>query len=226
MLDLKFADTYNLVVFLSKPAKSEGFEQIVDFMNANPIRYALTINPTIYISHKKLSVYWSKQNCQWGIHVASLRMEKKIIITDQTMKSSSTRNAYGVYYEAVYKELGDNLVRAALTVVSLKAGADSGARTMGISIAQNRFEMYLNISKDPLLARGNTLECRMNPNREDRNSIEAMKTCKSSNKGKENIEPRAFEEERSISFDETRIYRLQADFNEEERLQREKDEPI
>ncbi|GJQ94987.1 putative ribonuclease H-like domain-containing protein [Tanacetum coccineum] len=30
--------------------ESEGFEQIVDFLNENPIRYALTVNPTIYIS--------------------------------------------------------------------------------------------------------------------------------------------------------------------------------
>nr|GEU68805.1 hypothetical protein [Tanacetum cinerariifolium] len=34
--------------FLEKPTESEGFEQIVDFLNANPIKYALTVNPTIY----------------------------------------------------------------------------------------------------------------------------------------------------------------------------------
>ncbi|GJX83525.1 hypothetical protein Tco_0333006 [Tanacetum coccineum] len=50
MTTLQFADTHNMVAFLSKPAKSEGFEQIVDFLNANPIKYALTINPTIYTS--------------------------------------------------------------------------------------------------------------------------------------------------------------------------------
>ncbi|GJR19878.1 uncharacterized mitochondrial protein-like protein [Tanacetum coccineum] len=50
MSDLKFADTHNLVAFLSKPIESEGFEQIVNFLNANPIKYALTINPTIYTS--------------------------------------------------------------------------------------------------------------------------------------------------------------------------------
>ncbi|GJX47413.1 retrovirus-related pol polyprotein from transposon TNT 1-94 [Tanacetum coccineum] len=49
MSDLKFADTHNLVAFLSKPAKSEGFEQIVDFLNANPIKYALTVNPIIIL---------------------------------------------------------------------------------------------------------------------------------------------------------------------------------
>ncbi|GKF23745.1 hypothetical protein Tco_0076067, partial [Tanacetum coccineum] len=38
MTTLQFADTHNMVAFLSKPAKSEGFEQIVDFLNANPIK--------------------------------------------------------------------------------------------------------------------------------------------------------------------------------------------
>ncbi|GJU34616.1 hypothetical protein Tco_1182970 [Tanacetum coccineum] len=50
MSDLKFVETHNLVVFLEKPDEYEGFEQIVDFMNVHTIKYALTINPTIYTS--------------------------------------------------------------------------------------------------------------------------------------------------------------------------------
>nr|GEX25618.1 hypothetical protein [Tanacetum cinerariifolium] len=45
-----FADTHNMVLFLSIPTKSDGFEQIEGFLNANPIKYALTVNPTIYVS--------------------------------------------------------------------------------------------------------------------------------------------------------------------------------
>ncbi|GKB02217.1 hypothetical protein Tco_0830306 [Tanacetum coccineum] len=48
MTTLQFADTHNLVAFLAKPAESEGFEQIVDFLNAHTIKYALTVNSTIY----------------------------------------------------------------------------------------------------------------------------------------------------------------------------------
>nr|GEV84206.1 putative ribonuclease H-like domain-containing protein [Tanacetum cinerariifolium] len=33
-----------------KPSKSEGFEQIMDSLNAKSIRYALTVNPTVYAS--------------------------------------------------------------------------------------------------------------------------------------------------------------------------------
>ncbi|GJZ02547.1 hypothetical protein Tco_0520508 [Tanacetum coccineum] len=48
MANLKFADIHNMVAFLFKPKESDGFEQIADFLNAQPIRYALTVNPTIY----------------------------------------------------------------------------------------------------------------------------------------------------------------------------------
>ncbi|GKC25687.1 hypothetical protein Tco_1027837, partial [Tanacetum coccineum] len=39
-----------MVAYLQKPEGSEGFHQIVNFLNAYHIRYALTENPTIYIS--------------------------------------------------------------------------------------------------------------------------------------------------------------------------------
>ncbi|GKE81962.1 hypothetical protein Tco_1551962 [Tanacetum coccineum] len=56
MSDLKFADTHNLVAFLEKPTESERFEEIVDFLNANPIKYALTVNPTIYLDKRKVII--------------------------------------------------------------------------------------------------------------------------------------------------------------------------
>nr|GEZ50416.1 hypothetical protein [Tanacetum cinerariifolium] len=39
-----------MAAFLSKSDASEGFDQIVDFLNAHTIKYALVVNPTIYIS--------------------------------------------------------------------------------------------------------------------------------------------------------------------------------
>ncbi|GJV94021.1 hypothetical protein Tco_1541834 [Tanacetum coccineum] len=45
-----FAETHNLVAFLEKPSKSKGFEHIIDFNNDSSIKYALTMNPTIYTS--------------------------------------------------------------------------------------------------------------------------------------------------------------------------------
>ncbi|GJU33553.1 putative reverse transcriptase domain-containing protein [Tanacetum coccineum] len=47
MSTLNFADTHNMVVFLSKPAESEGFEQIMDFLNAHPIKKKVIITEAI-----------------------------------------------------------------------------------------------------------------------------------------------------------------------------------
>nr|GEY24489.1 putative ribonuclease H-like domain-containing protein [Tanacetum cinerariifolium] len=45
----QFLDTYNMIAFLTKSDASEGFDQIVDFLNAHTIQYALMVNPPIYV---------------------------------------------------------------------------------------------------------------------------------------------------------------------------------
>ncbi|GKE64522.1 hypothetical protein Tco_1518683, partial [Tanacetum coccineum] len=39
---LKFVDSHNMVAYLEKSTENVDFDEIVDFLNANPIRYALT----------------------------------------------------------------------------------------------------------------------------------------------------------------------------------------
>ncbi|GKD52768.1 hypothetical protein Tco_1281744, partial [Tanacetum coccineum] len=53
MANLKYCDQHNMVALLEKTDRSEGFHQIVDFLNASHIRFALSKNPTIYDSHIK-----------------------------------------------------------------------------------------------------------------------------------------------------------------------------
>ncbi|GJX02899.1 putative ribonuclease H-like domain-containing protein [Tanacetum coccineum] len=48
--NLEFCDKHNMVAYLKKPFGSEGFQEMVDFLNGSHIRYALTKNPTIYVS--------------------------------------------------------------------------------------------------------------------------------------------------------------------------------
>ncbi|GJZ61283.1 hypothetical protein Tco_0617420 [Tanacetum coccineum] len=87
MMTLQFADTHNLVAFLSKPAKSEGFEQIVGFLNANPIRHALTINPTIYTSC--IQQFWATtkvKTINGEVQLQALVDGKKIIITEASVR--------------------------------------------------------------------------------------------------------------------------------------------
>ncbi|GKE72123.1 hypothetical protein Tco_1534164, partial [Tanacetum coccineum] len=87
MANLKFAGTHNMVAFLSKPAESEGFEQIMDFLNANPIKYALTINPTIFISC--IEQFWSTvkaKTVNGEVHLHALVDGKKIIIIESIVR--------------------------------------------------------------------------------------------------------------------------------------------
>ncbi|GKA34933.1 hypothetical protein Tco_0721362 [Tanacetum coccineum] len=87
MMTLQFADTHNLVVFLAKPAESEGFEQIVDFLNAHNIKYALTVNPTIYTSCIKQ--FWATVKVKTVNEEQQLQAlvdRKKIVVTEASVR--------------------------------------------------------------------------------------------------------------------------------------------
>ncbi|GKB27089.1 hypothetical protein Tco_0866490 [Tanacetum coccineum] len=87
MMTLKFIDTYNMVAFLAKPTESEGFEQIVDFLNAHTIKYALTINPTIYTSC--IEQFWATVKAKTvnkEVQLQALVDGKKIIIIESIIR--------------------------------------------------------------------------------------------------------------------------------------------
>ncbi|GJX38703.1 hypothetical protein Tco_0252006 [Tanacetum coccineum] len=84
----KFADTHNLVVFLEKPEESNGFHEIIDFLNANRIRYALTVNPTIYTSC--IEQFWATakvKTVNGERQLQALVDKKKVIITETSIRS-------------------------------------------------------------------------------------------------------------------------------------------
>ncbi|GJV91474.1 hypothetical protein Tco_1539287 [Tanacetum coccineum] len=87
MTTLQFADTHNLVAFLTKSTESKGFEQIVDFLNASSIRYALTVNPTIYTSCiKQLWATVKVKTINREVQLQALVDGKKISITEATVR--------------------------------------------------------------------------------------------------------------------------------------------
>ncbi|GJY29166.1 hypothetical protein Tco_0404933, partial [Tanacetum coccineum] len=103
---MKFADTHNLVAFLAKPTESEGFEKIVDFLNANPIRYALTINLTIYTSH--IEQFWATvkvKTVNGEVQLQVLVDGNKIIVTEASVRRDLQLN--DEEDEAVYEEMDD-----------------------------------------------------------------------------------------------------------------------
>nr|GEW44587.1 hypothetical protein [Tanacetum cinerariifolium] len=54
---LAFCDYHNMIAILEKSDHNINFHQIVDFVEASHIMYALTINPTVYVSH--IRQFWS-----------------------------------------------------------------------------------------------------------------------------------------------------------------------
>ncbi|GKD52155.1 hypothetical protein Tco_1281131, partial [Tanacetum coccineum] len=46
-----------MVAYLEKSPKNDDFDETVDFLNASPIKYALTVSSTIYVSYIKQ--FWS-----------------------------------------------------------------------------------------------------------------------------------------------------------------------
>nr|GEZ89345.1 hypothetical protein [Tanacetum cinerariifolium] len=57
MARLAFCDYHNMIAILEKSEHNHDFHQIVDFVEASHIRYALTFNPTVYVSH--IRQFWS-----------------------------------------------------------------------------------------------------------------------------------------------------------------------
>nr|GEV96350.1 hypothetical protein [Tanacetum cinerariifolium] len=86
---LIFADTHNIITYLTKSDASEGFYQIIDFLNASTIKYALTVNRNIYVSYIKQ--FWSfvsvkKVNDVTRLH--ALIDRKKVITTEATVREA------------------------------------------------------------------------------------------------------------------------------------------
>ncbi|GJR73852.1 hypothetical protein Tco_0086217 [Tanacetum coccineum] len=84
----KFAENHNLVAFLEKPEESDGFEEIIDFLNASSVQYALTVNPTIYTNC--IEQFWTfakVKKVNGERHIKALLDKKKVIIFETSIRS-------------------------------------------------------------------------------------------------------------------------------------------
>nr|GEW30070.1 hypothetical protein [Tanacetum cinerariifolium] len=110
-LDRKsITDVHNLVAFLSKPTEFEGFKKIIDFLNANPIKYALTVDPTIYTSCIEIFLVTAKaKNINREAHIHAKVDKKKVIISEVIIRRDlKFKNEGGVdclSNEVIFKQL-------------------------------------------------------------------------------------------------------------------------
>nr|GEV07986.1 putative reverse transcriptase domain-containing protein [Tanacetum cinerariifolium] len=126
----------------------KGFEQIVDFLNANLIKYALTVNPTVYTLC--IEQFWATVKVKTvfeEVQLQSLVDGKKVIITESTIRRDlQLEDVKGVDClpnaaifeeltligdptkhvadEAINEEMNDSLERATTTTTSLDTEQD------------------------------------------------------------------------------------------------------
>nr|GEV87740.1 hypothetical protein [Tanacetum cinerariifolium] len=75
------------MVGLEKPTKSEGFEQIIDFLHASYVKFALTVNLIIYSSC--IEQFWATakvKNVNREAQIQALIDKKKVIITEASIR--------------------------------------------------------------------------------------------------------------------------------------------
>nr|GEV29057.1 ribonuclease H-like domain-containing protein [Tanacetum cinerariifolium] len=84
---IKFVKSKEQVKSPRKTTIKQGFEQIVDFLNANPIKYELTVNPTVYTSC--IEQFWAivkAKTINGEVQLQAPVDGKKVIITESTIR--------------------------------------------------------------------------------------------------------------------------------------------
>nr|GEY99524.1 xylulose kinase-1 [Tanacetum cinerariifolium] len=99
-----------MVAYLSKSDASEGFNQIIDFLNGSSLNYALTVNPNIYVSCIKQ--FWTTVVVKQVNDVTRLQAlvdKKKVVVIEATIREAlRLDHAEGVDYlpnEDIFAEL-------------------------------------------------------------------------------------------------------------------------
>ncbi|GJZ53030.1 hypothetical protein Tco_0607915 [Tanacetum coccineum] len=100
----KFAETHNVVAFLEKPAESDGFAEIIDFLKASSVSYALTVNPIIYTSC--IQQFWATAQVKMVNGVRQLQTlidKKKVIITEASIRNDLHLDDAEVFFSPQWK---------------------------------------------------------------------------------------------------------------------------
>ncbi|GKA12647.1 xylulose kinase-1 [Tanacetum coccineum] len=84
---LEAENEHNVVAFLEKPVESDGFAEIIDFLKASSIHYALTVNPIIYTSC--IEQFWTTAKVHTVNEVRQLQAlvdKKRVIVMESSIR--------------------------------------------------------------------------------------------------------------------------------------------
>nr|GFC11928.1 hypothetical protein [Tanacetum cinerariifolium] len=78
-----------MIVYLTKSNASEGFNQIIYFLNASSIKYALNVNPNIYVSCiKQFWTFVAVKKVNDVMRLQALVDKKKVVVIEATIRDA------------------------------------------------------------------------------------------------------------------------------------------
>ncbi|GJV57685.1 hypothetical protein Tco_1458690 [Tanacetum coccineum] len=127
-----------------KPKESDGFEGIINFLNASSIRYVLTMNPIIYTSCiKQFSANAKAKTVNGEVQIQALEDGKKVIVTD-----TGVRRALQVKYAEGTECLPNATIFAEMKRIGAKTTAwNEFSSTMSSAIICLATNQKFNFSK-------------------------------------------------------------------------------
>nr|GEW56369.1 ribonuclease H-like domain, reverse transcriptase, RNA-dependent DNA polymerase [Tanacetum cinerariifolium] len=103
-----------MVAYLSKSNASKGFNQIIDFLNGSSIKYALTVNPNIYVSHIKQ--FWTTVAVNQGVDC----LPNKEIFAELARIGYEKPSTKLTFYKAFFSSQWKFLIHTILQCISAK----------------------------------------------------------------------------------------------------------
>nr|GFB89696.1 hypothetical protein [Tanacetum cinerariifolium] len=143
-----------MVAYLSKSDASEGFNQIIDFLNGSYIEYALTVNPTIFMSYIKQ--FWNTVAIKQSNDVTRLQAlvdKKKVVVTEAAIRDALHLDDAEGSMSAKRTSRNEFSSAVALVVICLSTGRKFNfSKYIFESLVRNvdsslKFYMYLRVGK-------------------------------------------------------------------------------
>ncbi|GJU60757.1 hypothetical protein Tco_1238523, partial [Tanacetum coccineum] len=145
----KFVETHNVVTFLEKPEESDRFAEIIDFLKASSVSYALTVNPVIYTSC--IEQFWATAKVQTvnGVRqIQALVDKKRVIVTEIGAYGYEKPSQKLTFYKAFFSPQWKYFIHTITQCLSAKSTAwnefSSSMASLIICLATNQ---KFNLSK-------------------------------------------------------------------------------
>ncbi|GKD96804.1 hypothetical protein Tco_1380701 [Tanacetum coccineum] len=125
MADLTFADSHNMVAYLEKLEDNANFAEIVDFLNASPIRQGKKISGTVTPLFATMLIQSQAVKGEEPIPIVASSSQPKKTQKHRKTKRNATEISYSsgpttlIADKTIHEERGDSVERAATTATSL-----------------------------------------------------------------------------------------------------------